>query len=373
MNENYNYDSGFWKKSASHIAFLGIYKKIRKKGDKISSYSFQKIASIDKECKQFFKYLVDNGYIVTPNLRLSLVPLFNTDELKALLKERGLPHSGLKITLIDRLIADDEQSMRDVAQIDKLLVCSEKSIETIADFENYKHDEVKESQNICYELLLKCEYRKAYKIYIDLLNKYDCSNTKPDTYVLKNLQYTLNANPESLKYICSEDMKIIKSCKCMEIIWGKHCESGVDTTKFWIDKTMDANKYKYDIVLNHLSVNIKLKYKVDRLYGDMLKIKLDENQMQSCVLCAKYDGAIIKKMDIPQFPINGCDSIYECGIDIESYFEKTEDDDIDDETIELQSTNNPVQTLRMLKEMLDDGLITQDDYDKKKNILLDIM
>jgi hypothetical protein len=91
----------------------------------------------------------------------------------------------------------------------------------------------------------------------------------------------------------------------------------------------------------------------------------------------KYNGVVLEKKDLPQFPLKGCDNIYGCRVDVESFYEKSEDDDFcdetDDETFDLQTTNNPVQMLKILKEMLDDGLITQEDYDKKKHVLLDNM
>jgi hypothetical protein len=90
----------------------------------------------------------------------------------------------------------------------------------------------------------------------------------------------------------------------------------------------------------------------------------------------KLNGKVFDVDNVPELPMVGCTSEKGCMCNFEDFF------DDNDTSYEIKFTEkeleeiedletNPVKRLRFIKQMLDEGLITQYEYDEKKKQILD--
>jgi len=146
------------------------------------------------------------------------------------------------------------------------------------------------------------------------------------------------------------------------------------------------------VAVNYLLVQCKIKSQLD-LYRNnseksKVKIVFPIQDIKSCGLCKKLDGCIVDSNSLPELPIIGCTSDTGCGCRIEKIYEYDDsyssdhdddsyssDHDDDSYTVsvpysEEEDPSDLFLKLTYLKKMLEESLITEEEYeDKKKEIL----
>ena len=91
-------------------------------------------AALREDPKQAIKRFLDEGMSVEADLSARLDYKFKVTELKNLLKVRGLPVSGRKNDLIQRLIQADSKGMKQAVAGLVVLLCSERGQEIAEQF-----------------------------------------------------------------------------------------------------------------------------------------------------------------------------------------------------------------------------------------------
>jgi hypothetical protein len=114
---------------------------------------------LGESAKQAIKHFFDEGALIQPTLFEQIDLKFKADDLKRLLKERGLPVSGKKADLINKLIQFDTNGAKEYVKEEKLLVCSEQG-KVIA--EKYLAD-ILEKKNKCDNLVLECLKQRKFR------------------------------------------------------------------------------------------------------------------------------------------------------------------------------------------------------------------
>jgi hypothetical protein len=165
----------------------------------------------------------------------------------------------------------------------------------------------------------------------------------------------------------------------MQILWG------VNSSDKWIPEGFKTPYEDIQIPINYILVNTKIKRNISdhKKYSKQVAIHFDSGDIDSCSLCLALDGKTFDSEDVPDLPIQGCTSFTGCKCKINSTDKDDEfsefDDELEDEenVIDLSSeqdtSKNPVELLRTLKQMLDENLITRAEYEEKKKDLLSRM
>ena len=111
------------------------------------------------------------------------------------------------------------------------------------------------------------------------------------------------------------------------------------------------------------------------------EVVFDPNDIDSCELCMALNGKVFDIEDFPELPLENCTSETGCQCDIEYIYDDDEDGELfriafmeeEDDLDERFEREDPVTKLRQLKEMLDSDLITEAEYQKKKEEILSRM
>lgn len=119
-----------WRKSNAHLLLLSKFLQPRTMDDYAESDNWKAILREDP--KLTIKRFINEGMLTHANLNAQLDYNFKAAELKAMLKQRGLPVSRRKEELINRLVQADSEGMKNAIAGLTILLCSERGRE-IAD------------------------------------------------------------------------------------------------------------------------------------------------------------------------------------------------------------------------------------------------
>ena len=128
---------------SSHLFFLTTFLQPRLSGDLpiMSATEWEQV--LGEHPSEVTRQLEGRGLVIRSNLALHLDHKFSVDELKGLLKTRGLALSGRKDELILRLMETRHPDMWEIVSGLRLLQCSEQGTQIVAQFlgDTSKRDE----------------------------------------------------------------------------------------------------------------------------------------------------------------------------------------------------------------------------------------
>ena len=315
---------------------------------------------------------IREGMLVPASLGEGLNKLFQVAQLKKLLAERSLPTSGNKADLIERLIAHDGTGMAEIVG-NTIVKCSDVALNLLAK----KDQEIEENSNLAkhqsFEAFKGNNPKQACKIYETFRRGTIDSTYKISTYDVDELQFILTSHPKVLSGLSAENLKALQLAACMKTLWKR------EVVEKWLPDSFSSPFKDSQIPANYLMRHAEFQRQLSdfRQFSKQVKISFDSGDIDSCDLCMALDGKAFDIADFPELPIPGCASDTGCmgrldwtGINDDD--EDFEDDDDEHEVVystEL-SEENTIGTLRVLKQMLDEGLITQEEYDDKKKEIL---
>ena len=134
-----------WRKSDAHLLLLSKFLHPKTVDDFAKSDSrieaFGDLAKLDtwksvlgESPSSAIKRFVDEGMLGQADIGAQLDYKFKATELKAMLKQRGLPVSGRKEDLINRLLQADVENMKRAVAGLKVFLCSERGREIAEQF-----------------------------------------------------------------------------------------------------------------------------------------------------------------------------------------------------------------------------------------------
>ena len=134
-----------WRKSDAHLLLLSKFLHPKTVDDFAKSDSrieaFGDLAKLDtwksvlgESPSSAIKRFVDEGMLGQADIGAQLDYKFKATELKAMLKQRGLPVSGRKEDLINRLLQADVENMKRAVAGLKVFLCSERGREMAEQF-----------------------------------------------------------------------------------------------------------------------------------------------------------------------------------------------------------------------------------------------
>lgn len=364
-----------WKKSPAHFNLLIAFEKPRAI-KQVLDWDWPR-HTLREKTEIAIKRFLQEGMLVPASIEEGLNRLFQVAHLKKLLSERDLPASGSKVDLIERLVAHDKHGME--AFIGTGVVkCSDVALKLIEERKQRIEEEENLAKQQTFDAFKASNPKEACKIYEAFRRQVFEATYKISIYDVDELKFILTSNPEVLSSLSPQNLKALQLAACMKILWK------TEMPEKWLPETFTSPFRNNSIPANYLIRHAKFQRILlnAKQYTKQVKMHFIPGDIDSCDLCLKLDGKIFDINKVPELPIPGCTSETGCMCDINEFYrddddnfdEESESDDVilsvnvDDENEML--TENPVGTLRLLKQMLDEGLITQVEYDEKKKEML---
>jgi hypothetical protein len=183
----------------------------------------------------------------------------------------------------------------------------------------------------------------------------------------------LKSQPKILSKVTAENLILLRAIAGMHLLWRD------ETLESW-SSSNDLSGLKNDrIGVNHILAHTRITEDIDRLkgYAKQVKIEFDPGDIDSCELCQALDGKVFDAHEVPELPMIGCTSETGCKCRIDAILDESDEvglkiyiggEDDENDQDDLESTS--ISKLRQLKQMLDEKLITEEEYENKKAQIL---
>lgn len=360
-----------WRKSPAHIDLLSKFVKARDIAQ-VMDWQYLK-DTIRENTKDAIERFIRDGALVPCELEESLDRVFTAAQLKKMLKEHGLKQSGAKEELIERLVEADRSGMQKLVSRLQIMKCSGDALALIEQHENEKQRDLESAKQQSHNALLNNEPKEAYRIFVSFNRKYNSPDFPSNPYEVGELEAILSSCPKVLGAMTPSDLRSLQAATCMAKLWY-----GEPATN-WLPDGFTTGLKNSQIAVNYLARHAEFKHSVmtSSEYCKRFKIVFEPNDIDSCDLCLALNGKEFDKNHLPELPFQNCTSDTGCMCRIESVFDDADDglititfDTEDDEGDEIVENGNAVARLKQLKELLDNGLISQAEFDTKKAEIL---
>ncbi len=357
-----------WKASAIHIQLLEAFSKPRDINRVLGWQFIQQ--NMGEKTESAIDRFIREGALVPASLEESLEAVLQAVHLKKMLQERNLRQSGSKNELISRLIEGDHSRAEDIIKQHRVMKCSETALSLLEQRKNEKVQELEVAQRQSFELLKSGNAKEAYKVYSNYQKKFSYA-FNANSYEVEELQFVVSRCPSVLGSLTPENKKWIQAAAGMKTLWKE------DKAEYWLPENFTTSVSDNRRAINYVIRNAyfrRIAAGKDR-YTKNAKVTFRDGDIESCDLCLSLNGKIFDLDEIPELPMIGCASETGCMCDLDLYFGGDDDDFLEDEEAEIQVADNeidtdPVKSLKVLKQLLDEDLITQTEYDEKKKEIL---
>jgi hypothetical protein len=359
-----------WKESPTHMELLNVFAKPH---DVSHILTWQTIRqTLGESTEDAVERFVRDGVLVTATLEESLIAVFQVTELKKLLKERDIKQSGSKSELAEKLVEADRTGAEKLLKKHRVMKCSESALTLLSERKSTQAQELESAQSKSFEFLKNGKPKDAYKSYAEYHKKYSTVPYKNGSYAVHELQFILVSSPKVLGVLSQENLKLVRAAAGMSSLWGDQ------KPEYWLPENFSTPIRDNKRAINYLLRNAQFNEHLTGAskYTKKLKIVFENSDVDSCPLCMKLNGKVFDVDNVPELPMMGCTSEKGCMCNFEDFFEDNDTADeiefTEEELDELEGLEtNPVKRLRFVKQMLDEGLITRQEFDAKKKEILD--
>jgi len=362
-----------WKVSPSHFNLLLAFDKPRDI-KQVMDWAWPR-QTLQEKTEIAIERFIQEGLLIPASVEEGLNRLFQVAQLKKLLSERSLSTSGSKRELIERLVAHDKQGIIKIVG-DKVFKCSDAALNLIAERNQKIEKETDLTKQQTFEAFKADNPKEACKIYEAFRRRSTESTYKISIYDVEELQFIVTSHPKILSNLSPQNLKALQLAACMKTLWK------TESLEKWLPETFTSPFKNNAIPINYLIRNAEFQRHLSntREFSKQVKITFNSGDIDSCSLCLALDGKVFDIDAVPELPIPGCTSETGCMCNLDSIYDDEEEFEEEDNEKVIFSTDltdenltigeNPVGALRVLKQMLDEGLITQTDYDVKKKEIL---
>jgi hypothetical protein len=351
-----------------HIVLAHFIKATLRETVKNETYS----GVILKDVRELIDSLEKDNFLRKATKSEILEKIFDKGKLETLCKKYGQKVSGKKVDLIERLITSSEIPEFEIPIINKhFYIMSDSGREYL--------DELCEARDLLEQLCIQDVHRLFLNGDVDTALKAcnkcfkairDSCSSDLIKFSIPTVQCILKAKPESLPFLNEEQLNNLRVALVMSVIWRQKKPDG------WINHNLFED-VDTEMCCHHIRCNANINEKIDQItWSDKFKISFSDYDIDSCEICKSKNGKVIEKESIRNYPHFGCKSDTGCNFILnEVYNFNAVNDDLKIATDDLNDCsdldNDPVvNSLRKLKMMLDEDLISADEYQNKKLELL---
>jgi hypothetical protein len=302
-----------WQKSNAHWLLLSKFVHPRKLDD-FANDSWENV--LDELPKHAIERFAKEGLVSPANLVDTLSCKCGGAELKKMLKQRGLPVSGRKDEMIQRLVDADPDSMKIIAAGLIVLICTQHGKELADEYlatEKEKRGQV-EQQTL--EYIRKHDFKKA-SLTVSAFEAeqvfprgmgIDWEHHNPDREI-GLLNSIFGGTPKILAKLGNDKLEDLRIAAAMHVLWGK------DNTKEWLPPNFETG----------LSINVNVaatmfffyalhlaNLKQYRESGFVDYVEIKYYHPDSCDACKKLANKKYKLDEVPELPHEYCTNEMGC-------------------------------------------------------------
>jgi hypothetical protein len=301
-----------WNKSDAHWLLLSKFLRPQDPDHFSKSEDWEFV--LGEKPSQSIKRFVNEGLIGAADLENTLSFKYLLPELTRLSKQHGLPVSGRKSDLIQRLLIADPVAMKNSVAGLTILQClpkGERMAEEYLSIEEEKRNRV-ETQVIDY--VKKGMYKKASMTMAAFEDKQvfprgmgcNWKNYDPERDI-KLLNYIFSNKPKILSKLNDDELNILKIGASMMLLWG------TNSAKKWMppDLSLDL-PFDNDTAARMVFFHALHKSNIVEYQKNGFKLVEIIGVRDSCDECRKFVGKKYLLNEVPELPHEKCTHKYGC-------------------------------------------------------------
>jgi hypothetical protein len=291
---------------------------------------------------------------------------FSRPSLVDIFEEPAIKSSETKKHMIARLVKAHPSKARQVAS--NYWKLSNKGRRLTQQYIQDRRDAQQETMQRTYDCFLLGDNKSAIRIYTEYFEKFSRHSVTANNAVLQS--HVLSSQPGALQYISIENLSMLRAGVCMSLLWN--IQDGEEMQWTWIPAHPLLCK---DVVNNEMAANFllcsaKVAFEKTELRKRFAFVYATTNSQPIgiCELCQSVNHKVLRVSDIPDLPLPGCESRSGCHFKLDTSWQALQRKEGDYE--DTPGMRDKISQFRILKEMLDNNYITQEDYDRHKAIML---
>jgi hypothetical protein len=301
-----------WRRSPAHLLFLSRFRNPRPLDDFSKSDTWK--AVLGEAPGKAIERFLDEGLLEQASLEGLLDYKHKVSELKSMLEQRGLPVSGRKAELIERLIRADPEGMRKTTRGLNVLRCTEQG-QMIA--EEYLAQEKKERAKAEEQVLQALRQRK-FKEASQIVTAFEARQVFPrginidwkhysPTHYVAMLKTMFGGRPKILSSLDDQQMEYLRIAAGMTYLWGTNQADNWLPDNFETGLIMD-NDAAARMIFFYASHQLNVaQYRAAG--AKTVEILATDN---SCSACKKLAKRKYKLGEVPELPYEKCTSEMGC-------------------------------------------------------------
>lgn len=303
-----------WRKSRAHLLLLSKF---------LHPQSAEGFAKADywkdvlgETPQKAIKRFEDEGVLVTPGLAEHLEYKYRVSDLKAMLKQRGLPVSGRKADLTSRLVEADHDGMKKATAGLTVLHCSDHGQEIAKQYLAAEKEKRDAAEREVLAMLREGRYREASvlvasheanQVFSRGIN-IDWKNHDPSGDVAA-LKAIFGPPPRILARLDQDKLEPLRLAAGMMYLWGTSEAKSWFPTDFETGLAMD-NEAAARMFLFHGYYQADLEwYRRGGIKSVQIIGHKDQHQ---CEACGKLASRKYKLSEVPELPYEKCTSDLGC-------------------------------------------------------------
>jgi hypothetical protein len=298
-----------WHKSKAHLLLLSKY---------ISANSFYDFAQheywkswwnnlLGEPSTQAIKRFVDEGMLTTPELNELLSYKYKVNELKDMLKQKGLPVSGRKEEMIKRLVkADPDGILKSVAEL-SLLKCTQRGHEIAEQYIKANKEKIAQVEHQVMEYLIKRKFKEA-SLAVATYEAEDGFSSgmgikrNPEREI-EELKTIFESKPKIIARLGNEKLEAVRIAAAMTALWGTTTKS----SEKWLPASFETGLFFDSETAVRMFVFFgRHRAELERYRSEGLKLVEVLSAPDACESCKKLTGKHYKINDVPELPYEHC-------------------------------------------------------------------
>jgi len=260
----------------------------------------------------------------------------------------------------------------------KIMKCTPQVREFVENFEQSKRQALEFAKQKTFDALLDGDVKETSKVFLAYHREYIMPEMEARycEYQNEKLKFILTSAPKVLGNINSSDLASLRAATCISVLWYK------ESAENWLPESFVSPVKNNKVAINYLKVNAEIRENVARIgkYAKKVKLTFNEYDIESCDLCLRLNNKVFDLKDVPELPFENCTSETGCRCRVDNVYNEfnayEDEDDAEDDVegdAEDDTEDDAFIKLSQLKKMLDNELITNEEYQKKKSEILSRM
>ena len=356
-----------WRTSPGHIALLKAFSRPRSL-EQVLNWQYLR-QEVPEPVTSGIERLKGEGALISSSLEEKVSIKFRVPELKNLLQARGVKGVEGKDALVKSLIDVDRVAAESSTESLDLLKCSEIGLKAIKDFDEEREQAERTLQAQEMEALINDDPALTFKLHKKYMRAVHPNYV--NYYGGEHLGFLFTQTPRTLEaQFGKTGAGIIRAIAGMKQLWY-----GVPITQ-WVPDGFEIERETLENAVELFQRYAELRERISNWKPDIVvKLAFPEGDLQICDHCRRLNGKALKVSELLDWPFPNCENEIGCvpEFDWSRQSDDREEEDVETEEVDFPLILDPLDTLRQLKAMMDEGLITEEEYQEKKKEVLSKM